>query len=157
MWEQTARLSILAAASLLAAAAGAILSAQEPAGVPSPQDGVLLMRNGQVIEGKISPAGDFYYVALPSGQLRLRASDVELVCRDIDAIPAPFDRRIVNEWLDSGKVVSVVHWCTPGATTSRAPPKLLPHQYSPSQLPGSLRSSQGLVAPTAITSPSVAG
>ncbi len=34
-----------------------------------------------------------------------------VVCRDIDAIPAPFDRRIVDEWLDSRKAVGVVHWC----------------------------------------------
>ncbi len=84
MWQQTAKLTILAAASLLATAAGAILLAQEPSGVPSPQNGVVLLRNGQVIEGRVSPAGDYYYVALPSGQLRVKASDVEFVCRDIE-------------------------------------------------------------------------
>lgn len=33
-----------------------------------------------------------------------------VVCRDIDVIPAPFDRRAVEEWLASGKAVHVVHW-----------------------------------------------
>jgi len=46
-----------------------------------------------------------------------------VTCRDIDTIPAPFDRRLVMEWLESGKAVSVVHWCSAhsgvmGGTTS---------------------------------------
>ena len=49
----------------------------------SPQPGVVLLRNGQVLSGKVTEAGDEYYVTLPSGEIRLQASQVELVCRDL--------------------------------------------------------------------------
>lgn len=51
-------------------------------------------------------------------------SDIDVVvCRDIDIIPAPFDRQSVEEWLESGKAVHVVHWASAhsgvmGGTTS---------------------------------------
>lgn len=46
-----------------------------------------------------------------------------VVCRDIDVIPAPFDRRAVEEWLASGRAVHVIHWAgahsgVMGGTTS---------------------------------------
>lgn len=37
--------------------------------------------------------------------------DAEIVVsRDIDVIPAPFDRRAVEEWIASDKAVHVIHW-----------------------------------------------
>ncbi len=48
-----------------------------------PQDGVLLLRNGEVLQGKIAEVGDFYYVAVPNGQVRIRAADVETACRTL--------------------------------------------------------------------------
>lgn len=50
---------------------------------PDPRPGVLLLRNGEVLEGKIVRVGDFYYVAVPHGQVRIRATDVETVCRTL--------------------------------------------------------------------------
>jgi hypothetical protein len=49
-----------------------------------PQDGVLLLANGQVLSGKITQAGDYYFVETREGELRLKTSDVEIFCRDID-------------------------------------------------------------------------
>ncbi len=49
----------------------------------SPQPGVVLLRNGQVLAGKVTHAGEEYYVSLTSGEIRLQASQVELVCRDL--------------------------------------------------------------------------
>ena len=46
---------------------------------------------------------------------------------------------------------------TPGATRSISGPKLLPQKVSPSQLVGDFRSSQGLLAPTAIVWGNAAG
>ncbi|MBN2475711.1 MAG: hypothetical protein JXB62_13950 [Pirellulales bacterium] len=51
---------------------------------PIPQKGVLLLRNGQTIEGQIARAGDLYYVALPNGEIRVKTADVEFSCRDIE-------------------------------------------------------------------------
>jgi hypothetical protein len=49
-----------------------------------PQVGVLLLTNGQVLRGKVTQAGDHYYVALEHGEIRLRAAEVELFCHDLD-------------------------------------------------------------------------
>ena len=44
---------------------------------------MLLLRNGEVVEGGISRADEFYVVDLPDGQIRVKAADVELICADI--------------------------------------------------------------------------
>lgn len=49
----------------------------------TPQDGVLLLMNGEVLQGKITPVGDYYYVVVPNGQLRIRTADVEIYCRSL--------------------------------------------------------------------------
>jgi len=51
---------------------------------PAPQEGVLLLRNGEAIEGKISRVGELYYVALPGGQIRVKAAEVDFCCRSLD-------------------------------------------------------------------------
>ena len=59
-------------------------AAAEPGPPSSPEQGVLLLRNGHTIEGKISRVGDLYYVALPNGEIRVRAGDVDFACRDLE-------------------------------------------------------------------------
>ncbi len=49
----------------------------------APQPGLVLLRNGQVMSGKITQAGNFYYVTLPGGEIRLPAEQVELACRNL--------------------------------------------------------------------------
>ena len=49
----------------------------------SPQPGVVLLRNGQVVSGRVTQAGEFYYVSLPSGEIRLQSNQVELVCHSL--------------------------------------------------------------------------
>lgn len=44
---------------------------------------VLLLRNGQVIEGHIQRNGDYYTVTAPSEEMQIHASSVEFVCRDL--------------------------------------------------------------------------
>lgn len=48
-----------------------------------PQDGVLLLVNGQTLSGKVTRVGDRYYVVLESGSINLPASEVLLHCRDL--------------------------------------------------------------------------
>ncbi len=48
------------------------------------QDGVLLLHSGQTFEGKISLVEGIYYVRLAKGEIRVKASDVEFVCRDLE-------------------------------------------------------------------------
>jgi hypothetical protein len=75
----------------------------------TPQPGVVLLRNGQALSGKITQAGDEYYVALPSGEIRLQAHQVELVCRNLQE---GYERK--RAWIDPDKVgehLDLALWC----------------------------------------------
>jgi len=61
-----------------------VAGAEQPTLQPAPQPGVLLLRNGQVMAGQIALAGDVYCVALPHGEIRVKAIDVEFCCRDLE-------------------------------------------------------------------------
>jgi hypothetical protein len=50
----------------------------------APQEGVLLLRNGEALQGKITLAGDRYYVMLPAGEIFPKVSEVEMFCRDLN-------------------------------------------------------------------------
>jgi len=75
---------VVAVLALLAASLTAEETTPVDTPVPTPQVGVLLLRNGQVIKGKISKAGRFYYVAFSHGEIRLKDSEVEFWCRDLE-------------------------------------------------------------------------
>ncbi len=64
--------------AFLLAAAPALIAAMalaEPAPA-RPAEGVLLMRSGRVLAGKIRRDGERYLVTLPAGEIRIRAEDV---------------------------------------------------------------------------------
>lgn len=74
----SARLATIA----LLITAGHLACAAEPA--LQPQRAVLVLRNQQVLEGEVTPAGDYYLVSLgKTGRIRLASKDVEMVCRDL--------------------------------------------------------------------------
>jgi hypothetical protein len=52
---------------------------------PHPGDGsgILLLRNGRVIEGRIGFEDGYYTVTLPDQEFRVRASEVEFSCHDL--------------------------------------------------------------------------
>jgi hypothetical protein len=51
----------------------------------APQAGVLVLRNGQVIEGDVTRAGDYYVVSRGEGfELRPKVDEVELFCGSMD-------------------------------------------------------------------------
>ena len=73
------------------------------------RDGVLLLRNGEVIRGRIASAGDDYDVGLPDGEIRIRAVDVEFVGRDIEQC---YEQQ--RSAIESGKPeehLSLAEWC----------------------------------------------
>ena len=50
----------------------------------TPQSGLLVLRNGQVLEGEVTRAGDYYIVTLGArSEIRLPAADVEAVCASL--------------------------------------------------------------------------
>jgi hypothetical protein len=69
-------------ATLLLAIAATACASEPPLGG---QAGVLLLRNGSVMEGNIFRAGDRYEVGLKDGDVRVRADDVEFVGESLDA------------------------------------------------------------------------
>jgi hypothetical protein len=59
-------------------------AAQVPAPPADAPASLVLLRNGQVIEGRVQRTADHYEIAMPNGEIRLRAADVEFVCRDLE-------------------------------------------------------------------------
>src|SRR5262245_4769568 len=52
-----------------------------------PEAGVVLLRNGQVLSGLVTRAGDYYIVKLrETGEVRLPAADVEALCGSLDEV-----------------------------------------------------------------------
>ncbi|HVX63693.1 MAG TPA: hypothetical protein VHC19_23930 [Pirellulales bacterium] len=88
--------------------AWAAASAEPPLQL-APREGVLLLRSGQVIPGRIIPAGDHYLVSRPHGEYRFRSSDVEMLCKDLDEV---YQRKRAQ--IKLGKVaehVDLADWC----------------------------------------------
>lgn len=70
-------------AALLAVLVAAPLRGAEPA--LAPREGVLLLKNGHVMQGSITKAGDYFVLTLgKTGEVRLPAADVETQCVDLD-------------------------------------------------------------------------
>ncbi len=45
---------------------------------------MVFLTNGQALVGKVTRAGDYLYVVVPNGEIRLRRQEVELFCRSFD-------------------------------------------------------------------------
>lgn len=70
-------------AALFALVVAAPLCAGEPA--LAPREGVLLLKNGHVMQGSITKAGDYFVLTLgKTGEVRLPVADVETQCVDLD-------------------------------------------------------------------------
>ena len=60
----------------------AALCAEPPKTVP--EESVLLLYNGNVLSGKVSRQGEHYLVTFSTAEITIRASQVELVCRNLE-------------------------------------------------------------------------
>lgn len=69
----------LSALALLAA----IAVAAPPLGL-TPREGLLLLRNGEVLRGKVARVGEHFQVTLPDGEIRVKPEDAEFFCQDLD-------------------------------------------------------------------------
>ncbi len=76
---------------------------------PIPVEGVLILRNGQAVAGTLTRAGDHFFVALPDGEIRLRADDVEMACRDLDEAYAR--KRAVMPLGEAHRHLDLASWC----------------------------------------------
>ena len=60
-----------------------LAAAEGPPAAQITSSTVLLLRNGQVIEGHIQRNGDYYAVTGPDQEMQIRVSSVEFLCRDL--------------------------------------------------------------------------
>ncbi|MBI2823730.1 MAG: hypothetical protein HYX69_03445 [Planctomycetia bacterium] len=74
----------LLSVALIALVVAAAARADDDDRPQPPEARVLLLRNGQVLSGQVTRVGNMYYVTLASGEIRLSADAVELVCRDLE-------------------------------------------------------------------------
>ncbi len=49
-----------------------------------PVEGVLVLRNGNILRGKLQQRGKFYHVYMPNGELQIREQQVEMACQNIE-------------------------------------------------------------------------
>jgi hypothetical protein len=86
MYSKT--LKFLACLALLLALSLALPAAATAEDAPTrpvtQRENMLVLRNGQIIQGQVSRVGDMYYVALPHGEIRVAAAEVEFSCENID-------------------------------------------------------------------------
>src|SRR4029079_10211926 len=92
---------------LLLVAVGRCASAQSSLG---PETGVLVLRNGYVIEGEVTRAGDYYLVTKGEGsELRLKTGDVELFC---GSLLEAYDFKAQHlSGPSAGQHVELAKWC----------------------------------------------
>ncbi|MEX2119137.1 MAG: hypothetical protein WD847_05975 [Pirellulales bacterium] len=86
----------------------AAVQAQSPLRL-APVEGHLLLANGEVLSGKVTRAGDHYFVAIDEGEIRLKAADVDTFCESLDQ---------AYEWkrltIEAGKAsdhLQLADWC----------------------------------------------
>ena len=96
---------------LLALGLGLSLAAQLPGDelALGPQPGVLLLRNGRLVEGEILLAGDRYDVSVAGGQIHIKRSEVEYFGRSVLDC---YQRRRMQ--VEPGKVqesLELADWC----------------------------------------------
>ena len=69
----------------------------------------LLLRNGEVISGRIERLGDHYDVTQRDGEIHVRAGEVEAVCKDLDACYQIRRSRVSNG--SAADYIALADWC----------------------------------------------
>src|SRR5688572_744254 len=75
-----------------------------------PYDGVLVLRNGFVLQRRITPIQDVYLVTMgASGEIRLPKSEVEFHCHDLDE--AYLQQRDALKTDEPAEHLRLAEWC----------------------------------------------
>ena len=74
-----------------------------------PLEGILVLRNGNILRGKIQQQGKHYHVHLPNGQLRVRENQVELSCQNLQE--AYQHRRATRGGTTADSHLALAAWC----------------------------------------------
>jgi predicted CxxxxCH...CXXCH cytochrome family protein len=90
----------------------------------APRRGVLLLRNGGVLEGQIIPAGDRYVVVMGDrAEIRVPVRDVDLHCVDLDEVYLRRRSRLASN--DVTGHLNLADWCLQYKLHARAADQLL--------------------------------
>lgn len=58
--------------------------AEESSSFQPEEQQMLVLRNGEVLQGRVTRQDDFYILELPNGYVRLKQSEVELICKNLE-------------------------------------------------------------------------
>lgn len=72
-------------------------------------DGMLLLKNGEILEGRISRSGDYYLIVSPTAEVQVRTRDVEALCRDLEEVFAKKVLLVNTRSADS--YLALAQWC----------------------------------------------
>lgn len=72
-------------------------------------EGMLLLKNGEILEGRISRSGDYYLVVSPTAEVQVRTRDVEALCRDLEEVFAKKLSLVNTRSADS--YLALAQWC----------------------------------------------
>ncbi len=101
---------------------GQFATAEPPPQAAPNADSLLLLHNGRTIVGRIAPAGEYYYVSVPNGKLRIRADQVEFWCNSLEE-----GYRRKQAVARAGTIedhLRLAHWCLRQKLTGRATEEL---------------------------------
>jgi hypothetical protein len=70
---------------------------------------MLLLKNGETLEGTISAAGDYYLVVAENTEMQVRTRDVEVACRNLDEVVAHKMSRLNPRSADDR--IALAQWC----------------------------------------------
>jgi hypothetical protein len=90
-------------------ATGAATASAEIAPVMGVIDGMLLLKNGETLEGRISRSGDYYLIVSPTAEVQVRVREVEAICRDLEEVFAKKLTLVNTRSADS--YLALAQWC----------------------------------------------
>lgn len=99
---------VVAAALLLSAH---ISIAQHGTAAPAPQaeQGVVMLHNGETLQGRITRQGDRFFIGMERGEISLRASDIDCCCRSPAEAYAILLGRVHSDWPED--YLKLADWC----------------------------------------------
>jgi hypothetical protein len=89
-----------------------------------PGDGVLVLRNGSILQGRITPVNDMFLVTIgENGEVRLPRAEVEFQCRDLDEAYLRQRNALVSD--TPAEHLELAEWCLRHGLLARASDQLL--------------------------------
>ena len=126
-----------------------LLAAGTPESDLAPREGVLILKNGGVLSGRVTRAGDYYLVTVGSrSEVRVAVREVDLHCVSLDEAYRRKRARVPSEDL-SGRL-DLADWCLRHGLTAAAADELLAvmaRQPGHLRLPGLVRRLNTAVEP----------